>query len=367
VPTGLRSGGSANAGFQFGGTALGFNPARNSLYITGHDWDQLTAEISIPALDGTATLLQPLVDATEGKANSVNPSSPNQKKIGGTLVSGSNLIVSVFDYYDGAGTQTLTHFIRPLNLSTRGQVTGPYRVGPLGGGFYSGYMGEIPAAWQGPLGGKALTGNANIPITGRTSLGPAAAAFDPANMNASGARALVYYPLDHPTLGVWDQANPLYSGTDSMKGVVFPAGTNSVLFFGRHGTTFCYGPGTADPSLAGKPSPSGDRWCYDPEAVDSKGTHGYPYLPQVWAYDANDLATVRAGQKQPWEVKPYAVWRLAGVNGYQLGGAAYDPATGRIYVSEMFGNGENPLIHVFNVSGAAAAVPPKPPTNVRIQ
>src|SRR5205823_1672475 len=65
VPGGIHIG-SAMAGFEYGGTAIGFNPMRGSLYITGHDWDQLTAEISIPAFDATAQLLQPLVDALEG-------------------------------------------------------------------------------------------------------------------------------------------------------------------------------------------------------------------------------------------------------------------------------------------------------------
>ena len=73
VPTGIHSGGQADAGFEYGGTALAFDATRNGLYMTGHDWDQFTGEISIPALGGTATLLQPLVDATEGKLSSINP------------------------------------------------------------------------------------------------------------------------------------------------------------------------------------------------------------------------------------------------------------------------------------------------------
>jgi hypothetical protein len=93
VPSGIHSGGQANAGFEYGGTAVGFNPARPSLFIAGHDWDQFVGEISIPALGGTATLLQGLVDATEGKLDSINPSDPNSKKVGGTLPWRNKLIV----------------------------------------------------------------------------------------------------------------------------------------------------------------------------------------------------------------------------------------------------------------------------------
>jgi hypothetical protein len=32
-----------------------------------------------------------------------------------------------------------------------------------------------------------------------------------------------------------------------------------------------------------------------------------------------------------------------------LGGAAYDPRTGRIFVSQQFGDGVLPVIHVFTV------------------
>jgi hypothetical protein len=63
------------------------------------------------------------------------------------------------------------------------------------------------------------------------------------------------------------------------------------------------------------------------------------------------LAKVKSGQLRPWAVRPYATWELT--LGFeksvkQLNGAAYDPATGRIFVSQ--GNGEQPIIHVFKVT-----------------
>ena len=133
-----------------------------------------------------------------------------------------------------------------------------------------------------------------------------------------------------------------------MTGVVFPDGTRSVLFFGRHGLgPFCYGTGEK---------------CHDPYD-GSQGTHGYPYAYRVWAYDAVDLAAAKNGEKQPWDIKPYAVWNLdlpfASGSGH-LNGAAYDPVTGQIFVSQAFGDGTKPLIHVFTV-GSTASVPPPPP------
>ncbi len=122
--------------FNYGGTALTYNPANNSLFV-GHPYGALTAEVSIPtpvnsanlnALS-TATVLQPFADATGGKRNSANPTAANGNRIGGQLVYQDQLIVSVYSYYDGAGTQSTSHFSRPLNLSANGQISGPYRVG----------------------------------------------------------------------------------------------------------------------------------------------------------------------------------------------------------------------------------------------
>ncbi len=150
-----------------------------------------------------------------------------------------------------------------------------------------------------------------------------------------------------------------------MAGAVFPEGTRSILFFGRVGLgASCYGEGSSDPSLAGTlvPGQTVDTYCYDP-AEASKGPHMYPYSYFVWAYDANDLAAVKQGTMAPWDVRPYSVWSLNlpfGVPDAILQGVAYDPQTGRIFVSQYHGDGGNPLIHVFNVAPGAqtGSVPP---------
>src|SRR5262249_50917062 len=152
--------------------------------------------ISIPSLGGTASLLQTLVDASEGKSVGVGTT-----KIGGNLVYNGKLYFTKYLYYDASGSQTLSHFVRPLDLSVKGQVIGPFRVGPLGAGFYSGYFGLVPEEWQSALGGPVLTGNCCLSIISRTSFGPAAFAIDPTSIeNRQSAAPLVYYPSHHPTL-----------------------------------------------------------------------------------------------------------------------------------------------------------------------
>jgi len=361
LPAGLHAGGQANAGFEYGGTAIGFNPANRSLFVVGHDWDQLVGEVGIPDVRtgtlndlSTAPVLQPLMDPTEGTLQAINPSDPNSKKIGGLFPVGNQLLISAYSYYDGAGTQSLSHFVRPISLAAKGHVAGPYRVGAVGAGFTSGYLASVPPAWQGLLGGTLLAGNCCLGVISRTSYGPAVFSFrlEALGQKPAPAGALVYYPEAHPSLGAWDGNSAMFNGTSSVRGVVFPEGTRSVLFFGRRGIgPFCYGPGTDDKQKADKPADGGvDRYCFDP-ADGSKGVHGFPYAYSVWAYDAADLAAVNRGQKRPWDVKPYAVWQLSlpYATHTGIGGATYDASTQQLYVSQTYADGTLPVIHVFRI------------------
>jgi hypothetical protein len=400
------------AQFGFGGTTLAFNAANNSLFIVGHDHAQLVTEISIPALLpattlgglNTAAYLQKFGDVTDQQMININPDpvgNPTATKVGGLLAIDNTLYAASYLYYDGTGTQTLSHFRSSLDLSIAHDAAGPFRVqrvdcdpataaNCLGAGFFDGYFGLVPPEWRAAFGGPVLNGNCCLGVIGRTSFGPSVFAMDPALLgsNPLPAKPLVYYPTQHPLLepGLtacrvigpdcpvivdgWSLTSTLFNGTTEIHGVVFPQGTRSVLFFGRHGGAgtspdipgngnFCYGPGTAVPGDAGKLDPNGvDRLCYDLED-GSKGVHGYPYRYTVWAYDANDLAKVASGQAEPWTARPYAMWSLdlpfktAGLT--RLGGATYDPASGRIFVSQYqvdngdFGNANLPLINVFRL------------------
>ncbi len=346
--------------FNYGGTVLAFNPAHNSLFIVGHPWQQHVAEISIPAVSPTnttlaslpmTTVLQPFVDATEGQLAKVGD---GQVQVGGLLAYQGALYLSAFVYYDGDGKQTLSEYKTSPDFRVTGEVKGPYQVGTAGAGFLDGYFGLIPSSWQERLGGPVLHGNCCLSIISRTSFGPSAFAIDPAQLGVTTpqpAVPLVFYTQAHATLGDWGATSPTFNGSTQINGVVFPDGTRSVLFFGRHGTgPLCYGEGTADPALVGTLAPDGEKYCFDP-TDSSKGVHAFPYAHQVWAYDAVDLAAVKRGERQPWEVRPYAVWPLAFPfsGGTHVTGATVDPATGRIFVAQDFADGDNPIINVFTL------------------
>lgn len=339
--------------FAYGGSALAYDSTRDGLYLVGHDHDQMTAEVSIPTpIDSTrltalntATVLQGCVDATEGKIRQAG----SGVKIGGQMVYNGKLHGTVYVYYDDRKAQTVSHFVRPVNLSVTGEVQGLFELLAPHAGFVSGYLSPIPSEWQVALGGPAFTGQCCIPIVSRTSYGPAAFAFDPATLGASRrvrTVPLVYYNnLDesHEFVNDWNVQSRFFNGATAMGGAAFIAGTRTVLFIGRQGIgPFCYGTGGA---LGGD--------CYDPTSV-YKGTHAYPYVYQIWAYDAADLASVVGRRRRPWTVRPYGLWTLDlpfAVPAAEVKGATYDPATRRLFLTQAWADGRDmPLVHVFQVN-----------------
>lgn len=344
-------GGNGNECFayQYPG-AIAFNPASNSLFVVGHDHQQWVGEVNIPTnLTGTptATVRQPCRSVANLHAVASDP------KIGGLYVAGDRLIVSVFSYYDANHSATRSHFVRSTTLSS-GSAQGPIRVGTLPVAFTAGYMASIPAPWRDAFRGDLLTGQCCVSIISRSSFGPAVSSVRLSDVLALRstvpATPLVGYPEDHPLVPYGARGtNLLWNGFTRIRGVVFPEGTATVLFFGRHGVgQSCYGTG---------------QQCNDPIYRDQIGEHAYPYQPTVWAYDARDLASVAAGTRQMWEVRPYGMWRLPSqIQGEKVSGAAYDPATGRIFVLEGWRDAEyRGRVHVLRIRpGATTPTDPQP-------
>jgi hypothetical protein len=320
--------------FGFGGGALAFNRERKTLFVMGHERLHKAAEITIPELSPSlatakrAAFVQPFFDPTDTQYLTITSSA--YALIGGMLPWGDRLITTVYDDYDAIGSQKASHFVSGRDLSVPTDTIGPFEVGKLKAGYVSGYMGVVPQAWREAFGGPALTGNCCISIIGRTSYGPAVSAFNPDDLGTAKqipATPLLYYPANRPlkTFSGEGSDNPFFNAKTQITGVVFPEGTRSVLFFGKHSLGVAqYGPGGYGSTL--------------------------PDVYYVWAYDALDLAAVKSGLKQPWEPIPYAVWELnlpVESASKIIKGAAYDPATNRIFLTQY--RGESPLVHVFKI------------------
>ena len=344
---------------------MAFNPATDSLYISGeHD---KVAEVTIPVPRQSsdvnalpyATLLQPFADPAEGHI----ATDMQGAGLTGLMVYENRLYGTATIWYDANNTQRVSHFSRSLQLN-QPSFSGWSSVWQADrSGYVSGFMATVPSEWQSRLGGLALTGQCCVSIAWRTSNGPAAFAFDPAAVGTPlvSVTPLLYYTITpgYDTLGPWEGSNPTYGATTYIRGMAVIAGTRTALYFGNNGMgAYCYGNGTADQSLAGIVGPDGARWCYDP-TESGKGQHAYPYRYQVWAYDLNDLAAVKAGTKQPWEVRPYGVWPLTlptPAARVSLGGVAYDAVRQIVYVAQLSADNNNriiaeaPIIHAFRLS-----------------
>ncbi len=343
---------AANSGFAYTGNALTYNATNNSIFISGWHGPASQAgmaEISIPALGGRATYLQPMTAALESKIGTIGDDHGNGRNVGGQLVYNNRLYITAFVYYDSPSTAVGSLFSRPLNLGVTGQVSPVAKVGAMNPGYTSAYMTTVPQAWRSALGGPAVIGNCCLSIVSRTSAGPALFAFDPSS--PAQATPLVYYDQAHQTLGAYGAAgsNPIFNGTTRVTGVVIPEGSSTALFFGSTGKgAWCYGTGPD---------------CGDPADPGSKGDHAYPYVGFVWAYDLNALAAVKAGRKNPWDVTPYATWELGPAgNNFSTGGTAYDPATDRVYFAREMGNGVDPLIEVYQIGPGGGAPAPSTDT-----
>ena len=362
--------------FSYGGQAVAFNAAGPSLFV--RSLKGRVAEVTIPAPVVSADVndmsfaeyLQGFADPTEGRISQVGNTGVSTTSL---LVHNGRLFGTASVYYDALNEQRVSHFSRSLRLNNR-SFQGWSQVWETGRtGFVAGNLASVPQEWQSRLGGAMISGQCCVPIVSRTSWGPSAFAFDPTTIGQSvvPASPLLYYTGDHPTLGSWDakDANPLYNLSTEMGGMVVVAGTRTALYFGRTGTGKpCYGKGTADTSLVGTTDPTdGGHWCYDPTSID-KGTHAYPYQYQIWAYDLNDFAAVKAGTKKPWDVVPYDVWPFAFPTEQAriaIGGVSYDAATQTIYVAQTFADTDvyafRPIIHVLRVNGTGNNLAPTTP------
>ncbi len=331
------SGGGEQNTFGYGGEAMAFDPYRQSLWITGHDWHDRLAEVSIPT-PGTgpvsslprASVLTPWIDMTW------------REKLGGSQVNmggiapqaNGDLVLSAYVYYDANNQQNVSHVRRRAN----GTITAPVRVGASGRtGFVSGYMTPIPPEWGTLLGGTWFTGNSSLSIISRTSLGPAAWVFDPSDVGMASpvpATELLGYPINHPTLGTCETGTVFNClASNNRGGTVFPNGTRTLLYFHR----ICSVP----------PTYGGGGW----------GCRG-ALQTRVLALDALDLVAVKNGQKRPWDVVPYATWEIGPpLSRRSIKAVTYDPARKWIFAAEDHGDGAQPLIHVYEVDAAASAFP----------
>lgn len=367
----LPSGPNGSSTFEFSGNSLAWNPANGSLFTGANvDYGLHLAEFHVPAKLGTssnpallpeARVLQSFTDigsllTTEAGGLSQTPELDYLNlNIGGLLVTQGGLTGGMFMGYRGENPEESTHTHFRTTTTTLSDLTtstfhGLLDIRPEGSDFrgrlLGGYMAEVPAQWQDWIGAEFVTGAAGLNRIQSSSSGPALFGFDANAPEHSMADPLVYYPYGNalqwadPVGNRLAPAQPLFNGTAKVEGVAFVPGTRSVIFLGSNGLTpIGYGIGSV----------------FRDNARVYKGYHAQNgvYKYQIWAYDIDDFVRVRNGLKAPWELRPTTVMNFdlpTPEPSKYLGGTAFDPATGRLFVSQRYaGVDYTPVIHVYQL------------------
>lgn len=365
-----RQSGTAQVGEGHGLAYRGVSVQRpNGSLFVGSRGNRV-AEIAIPTPVNTttfaalpqATILNPganvaLPEVSEGTMTTANIGGGESANLNGLLAYNGNLIFSALAVYSNSG-QNKSHWKKTgLDITAVGGVTGPHEIvtayGIDSSRWHGGGMCYVPSNWQSALGAPVLTGNTGGSIVSSLSRGPTLTAFDPDHLGVMTVNGTVVlgYPNGNELNTAGDAADgvssEIWNQTSRARHMVWPNGTRSVLFFGRHGTgPYYYG------SLLGV-----------------TGNHAPPYRYQVWAFDASDLARVKNGEIALNAVQPYAYWGFTipmfqhtTATGAQvdIAGACIQPASEspsgkqRIYIAaagqETQESSNLPVIHVFDVN-----------------
>lgn len=317
---------------------LTYDPERASIFIVGHAHQQAIAEFAVPEIVNSTVITDlrmadPPVQSFAAFLNSAPGGNPQSlDRIGGlAVISGTTqMLINAYEYYDAPGDNTHTTLVvRSAGNLGFTQLAGFFEFAG-GAGHTAGWISPVPAEWQSILGGPYITGaSSGIPIIGRTSVGPSAFVFDPQDVGRTSpisTTRLLDFSLNHPLHADLENssgANKLWTHLSRVTyGVIVP-GTRTYLtlgYSGGHESGVCYK-------------------CTQDNGVECGGycaPQADDYYHFYWLWDVNDLVAVKNGEKQPHEVRPYAsgefVSPFAGDEA-QLGGASFDPATGRLYIT----------------------------------
>ena len=370
-------------GWDWGGDALTYYPDGDpngsddgfsgSLFGTGHNWNQYVSEISIPA---------PVISASK------NPADLNTAE---TLQDFQDIRAGLFDYLEfeiprvgleylppqsGQDTGKLhfawgqhyqlndvdvTHGWAELDLSNP-QTAGAWRLADFNSYSTNDYLFSIPPEWAELYTPGKLLATGRFRDGGWSGMGPNLFAYGPWNEGSPpapgtslGAVPLLMYgstldDLEGPTMDNYHHSDEWSGGAWLTTGDI-----SAVIFAGTKGVgEYWYG------FANGVVWPEEGPWPdVPPYPYDARGWWSTSFEAQIIFYDPADLAAVAIGQIESHEPQPYAVlnsdefifnyqseewWR-----GHYIGGIAYDRENGLLFVLELFGDEDKPIVHVWQV------------------
>ena len=275
--------------------------------------------------------------------------------------------------------------------------SGSWHIGRQSGYAVNGYMFVIPKAWADKHAAGRRIATGRYRDGGWSGMGPALFAYQPwertdGRPSPEGARlserTLLKYESSRNTSRI-ERALRGYQHADEWEGgawISTRSGKSAVLFAGTKsiGAMFWYG--FVNP--AGPQAPcvakefvgqfevcrlANGNACPARHLKECSGHNGYRgwwstrFEAQFILYDPADLASVAAEQIEPWKPQPYAQLSLdqhlflnpAGIEPatlgqgaqrrYRIGAVAFDDQNDRLFVLELFADGDKPVVHVWNV------------------
>lgn len=345
--------------FSWGGEAMCYNPANDSLFISGHAWYTHVAEISIPE----AILSKDI-------------SQLNQSHI---IQEFTDIKGSLFDKWTmeipRAGLEVVDdklffcfgeHFEEGINLGTHGytdtNLSESKKVCIAGEYLYSNndYMFKIPDEYVAYFGGNDL-------FTGRfrdggwSGMGPSLLAVSSIDIiNAENNELISVSPVvkyEDTYLGDTGYKMNNYSHADSWTGGAFISCDvgNAIAFVGTHSygsTWYGFSNGVVYPIDGEQDDVYPD---VPPYPHDERGWWSDDFRSCMVLYDAADVIKVFEGKIPPYEIQPYAfidldeymIIKRDETDMQYLGSAAYDAGNNRLFVLEQFADGDKPVVHVF--------------------
>ncbi len=355
-----------------------------SLFILGHDQQQLVAEISIPAPIvspdknaaglNRAALLQPFADITGGAFGELEIPRAGLAYLPPQAGQASGKLYFAWGQHFEF-ERTPTHGWSELDLSAP-QTAGLWYVGDFPNYVLNDYLFPIPEAWAGANAPGQLLATGRFRDGVWSGLGPSLFAIGPwldGNPPPPGARLGDVTPLllygrslpNNPEIDVSEghQMNN-YAEPDEWSGgawLTAGGGKTAVIFVGTKAlgeSWYGFANGVVYPTSgdADEEYPEVPPWPYD-----DRGWWSEDIEAQIIFYNPDELAAVARGEMATWDPQPYAVMSLDDLlfdtgfdyerqKRYLVGAVSFDRERGYLYIVERRADEERSLIHVFQIN-----------------
>ena len=320
----IKSGkfGASNTGYSKG--RIAYNNDSHSLFFSSHSGHKAIGEFLIPKLIKSYNYQDLLITQAPvqnfskvlNKTNTGNTQSLN--RLGALMYKDNELLVHAYESYDGHADNTHTSLlIRDASNLKDSDIYGFFEFD--GRAHLVNWISPIDDYWKDVLGADLVSGGANaMSINSRLSMGPSLLLHNSSEifgtnkilgslnttplLNFSTGRIFAPTEEGWASSKLWPSEfqynqngdNDLYTQQDSggWYGQILP-GTRTYAVFGQMGMGYSGG--------GYKITQTNGKRCGGP--CSKMPGDNYVYY---WFFDMNDLLEVKAGNKKPYEVKPYS-------------------------------------------------------------